>query len=181
MLNSLIIRQGGANGANSYAIELEYRRGDLQALYEEHCEEPQNDRFRFGQLISDYISRGGEIHYVIDDASRVVGSTYVLASSSLLQNLWPIERFFVKKALSNEERFAIAKALIKSVVKAAKAGAAGRPDAIWLQVLIPSGALMHPESQPVYGALETSGFHGVGINNAELWIRLIEASVAAES
>ncbi len=177
-LNSLIIRQGGTLGTGSYALELDCRRAELQALYEEHSTEPRNDHFQFGQLISDYISRGGQIHYVIDADGQVVGSAYVLGSDSLLQNLWPVERFFVAKALDADQRYAIARALIESVVEAATAGAVGRPDSIWLQVFIPAGALAHPESQPVYGALESCGFRGVGINNAELWIRLIEPSTA---
>ncbi len=174
MLNSLVIRKGSSIGAHSYALELDHRRAGLQALYEEHSAGPNGDSFKFGELIGDYISRGGEIHYVIDDTGEVVGSAYVLGSRSLLQNLWPVERLFVAKSLGSEDRFMVARALIESVTESATAGAAGRSDAIWLQVFIPTGALMHPESQPIYGALEASGFRGVGINSAELWIRFID-------
>lgn len=179
-LNSLIIRQGGALTTGSCALELDYRRPELQALYEEHCVDHSTDNFQFGQLVSNYLSRGGQVHYVINDDGQLVGSAYVLGSDSLLQNLWPVERLFVAKALAHEQRYVIAKALIESVVEAAVAGAVGRPDAIWLQVFIPTGALVHPESQPIHGALEACGFRGVGINNAELWVRLIDPSATSE-
>jgi hypothetical protein len=172
-LNTLILGQSATNHPNSYALELEHRLPGLQELYQEHCAEPAADRYRFGQIAGDYIARGGQIHYAIDDNGQVVGSAYVLSSNSLLQNMWPVDRFFVAKALDSEERFAIAKALLSSLTEAATAETAKRPDSIWLQVLVPNGALTHPESQPVYGALEASGFRGVGINDAELWVRFI--------
>lgn len=174
MLNSLVIRKGDPIGAHSYVLELDHRRAGLQALYEEHCVEPKGDPLKFSSLVSDYISRGGEIHYVIDEDSQVVGSAYVFGSSSLLQNIWPVDRLFVAKSLDNEQRFVIAQALIASVTESAMSATTSRSDAIWLQVFIPVGALMHPESQPIYGALEASGLRGVSIDNAELWVRFIE-------
>lgn len=173
-LNSLVLRQSSDTIiASGYVLELEHRLDDLQALYEEHTDPAPTDRFAFSQLVGDYIGRGGQIHYVIDADGQVIGSAYLMGSHSLLQNVYPVERFFVAKTLDHQMRYNVARALLDSLIETATVERASRPDSIWIQVFIPAGALTHPESQPIHGALEATAFRGAGVDQADLWVRLI--------
>ncbi len=175
-LNTLVIAGRSGTQANSFALELEYRLAGLKALFEANIV-VSGDPPDFKQLAFEFISRGGQIHYVIDVDDRVLGSAYVLTSNSLLQNLHPVERFFVEhQAIDHETQAAVADCLLASIVKTAEEQIARQPNAgsIWIQLTFPDGALGHPESQPIYGALEANHFRGVGAPQAELWIRLIE-------
>ncbi len=173
-LNTLVIakRPSTDGHSHSYALELDYRLKGLQALYEANTR-PMSPAPDFKSLVTDFVSRGGQLHYVIDADDQVLGSAYVLGAQSLLENLNPVERFFVSTEIEPESRFTIAKALLESIVESARGATAKRPDSIWIQVFIPEGAHDHPESQPIVGALEASGFRGTGLERAELWTRLI--------
>jgi hypothetical protein len=174
-LNTLVIEKRPSTDGhhNSYAIELDYRLAGLRALHEANTR-PATPPPDFKDLVTGFVSRGGQLHYVIDTDDRVLGSAYVLGVQSLLENLNPVERLFVSNEIDADLRFSVAQALLQSIVESACAAVAKRPDSVWIQVFIPEGAHDHPESQPIIGALEAAGFRGGAMARAELWTRLIE-------
>lgn len=180
-LNTLIIAQRDGNHRNSYSIELDYRLSGLLALYRANTDDPRADYFSYRKLAIDFISRGGQIHCVSDQDGRVLGSVYMMTTHSLLQNLYPVERLFIETDESDHEtQISVADRLIASIIQAAEIEVAKHPLAgsIWIQLTLPEGALGHPESQPIYGALEAHQFQGISVQRAEFWIRLIAASSA---
>lgn len=181
-LNTLVITERRGDHLNSFALELEYRLAGLKALFEANITRPK-DQPGFKEIVFEFLSRGGQIHYVIDPDDRVLGSAYVLTSHSLLQNLYPVERFFIENQdIDPETQAAVADCLLASIVKTAETEIAEHSHAgsIWIQLTFPQGALVHPEDQPIYGALEANQFRGIGAPQAELWIRLIEELVPVE-
>lgn len=181
-LNTLIIAERRGAHLNCFALELEHRLAGLKALFEANTPSAKGWN-GFKETVFEFLSRGGQVHYVIDTDDRVLGSAYVLVSHSLLQNLYPVERFFVEnQGIDRETQVAVADCLLASIVKTAETQVADHPQSgsIWIQLTFPQGALVHPESQPIYGALEANHFRGVGAPQAELWIRLIEEPVPVE-
>lgn len=182
-LNTLIIADPGPGHLKSYALELEHRAAGLKALFDANIPGVEY-RPGFKEIMSGFLTRGGQIHYVIDPDDRVVGSAYLQTSNPLLQHVYLIARFFVEnRSIDHETQAAVANCLLASIVKTAEERVVKYPHAepIRIQLTFPEGALGHPESRPIYSALEANRFRGVGTPGAELWIRMIEGPAPVEA
>ena len=181
-INTLVL----SNARNSlsigtYAVELEYRLAALMALYQKQCA-VSLDTYSFGADLRAFISRGGRIHYALgpDGEGALLGFAAVLGSCSLLENIFPVERFIVDTTLPQDLRQEAAIQLIKSIVEQAQAELPHRHDDIWVQVSFPTGADSLEVNQPIYTALELNGFQASrtsGMVSWTAWIRRTRVAV----
>lgn len=175
----IIVRHQGLH-INSYGIELDYRLSELRALYEANTVPVAGGHRDFRQTAFEFVASGGQVHFCTTLDERILGSAYVLPPNSLFQSLYSVERFFVEgQGIDPETQFAVADALLQNIIEVAEKEATESlgVGSVWIQLTFPEGALTHPESQPIYGALEHNGFRGVQVARAELWVKFIEALV----
>lgn len=180
-LNTLVIgRNGDPSSSNSYGVELAHRLPALLALYQEYCA-IELDQFRLGNEFHGFISRGGQIHYVLgpDGQDSLLGFATVLGSCSLLENTFPVERFIIEAGLSHDLRQRVATALLESIINRAEAELPRRHDEIWVRVAFPVGADSLEANQPLYTALEVQGFQASRTPGVIAWIKWIRRSALA--
>ncbi|MFZ1627228.1 MAG: hypothetical protein WAT81_05515 [Candidatus Moraniibacteriota bacterium] len=162
-LNILVLGQLNGTWNGGYAVELQHRLPALLVLYQKQCHVPL-DTYHFGSELQTFIRRGGYVHYALGQPitegaeSPLFGFATVANSNSLLEYLFPVERFIVDGSLDPDTQLAVATALIKSITDQAEAALNGRPDDIWIQVSFPAGADSLESNQAAYTALEQGGF-----------------------
>ncbi len=167
--------------ANGHALELEYRIAGLTALYQKYCRVPLSP-YSFARELQVFIGRGGSLHYVLDQsttgdtASPLLGFATVVNSNSLLENIFPVERFIVDEDLSEDKRLAVSVALVQSIITQANAELHHRHDDIWINVTFPKGANNLELVQPIYKALEMNGFTANQAPGRIIWMNWLKRS-----